>query len=94
MLEQRRREVWESGAAQDQVLVQAALVLSSPLVSEADLVGSPLGKERSEELGSDPVTPRVSIPRGPRCHKVKGHVMFDPTFALAPKGNQAKAEGH
>lgn len=68
--------------------------LFSLLVPEAGLAGIPMWKERSEELGSDPVTPRVLIPRGPRCHKVKGHVMFDPAFALAPEGNEAKAEGH
>lgn len=67
---------------------------SSPLVSEAGLDGSPVWKERSEELGSDPVTPRVLIPRGSGCHKVKGHVMFDPAFAFAPEGNEAKAQGY
>ena len=58
------------------------------------LDGSPVWKERSEELGSDPVTPRVLIPRGSGCHKVKGHVMFDPAFAFAPEGNEAKAQGY
>ena len=67
---------------------------SPTVVSEAGLDEAPLWKERSEELGSDPVTPRVLIPRGPRCHKVECHVMFDPAFAFAPKGDEAKTEGH
>ena len=67
---------------------------SPTVVSEAGLDEAPLWKERSEELGSDPVTPRVLIPRGPRCHKVEGHVMFDPAFAFAPEGDEAKTEGH
>lgn len=66
----------------------------SPVVSEAGLDGSPVQKEGSEELGSDTVTPRVLIPRGTRCHKVKSHMMFDLTFALAPEGDEAKAEGY
>lgn len=60
------------------------------MISEAGMSRSPVWKQRSEELGSDPVTPRVLIPRWPRCHKVKGYVMFDLAFALAPEAMRPK----
>lgn len=85
----RNAEAGVSCAARD-----VALVLSSCLTAGVDSAGSSWWEERSEELGCDPVPPRVLIPRGPRSHKLEGPVVSNATLALAPQGDEPKAEGH